>query len=61
MSDDTDKRVPLGFFDASGGLDRERAIEITNRIRLAAGGEPLTEAEIAAADARFAAKRSERD
>lgn len=46
-------RTPLGFFDARDPMAREEAIEITNRIRVQAGGEPITEAEIAASHARL--------
>lgn len=56
----SDKK-PLGIFDVSGGLTREQAIEITNRIRVQAGGDPLTEAEIAESDARIAARNAEKD
>lgn len=49
-------KQPLGIFDVSGGLTREQEIEIVNRIRVQAGGQPLTEEEIAESEAELAAE-----
>lgn len=47
-------KQPIGIFDIREGLDRDTEIAVVNAIRMQAGGEPLTEEEIAAEEALLA-------